>query len=254
MFRKTTITITLAAATFVAIGSTSAPAEAFSPFEDWDCIVEPVHCIIDEATPDRERGPVEDDTTLDTSVVIDAISPDLGGIWFPEIDEPSIDVGGVVTDTGPGVVLAPALPDDVIDAITGPVVELPAVELPPLMAPADDDTDTPVEPAAPVAPETREPRDTPDTGRTTSTTLASPRVRAPEAAASDAAPATTVAVQDEPTDDQADETFEEQVEAAGVTETSSAFNPTMAALMGALGALVLLAVVFAAFRAGRRNN
>ena len=88
MFRKTTITITLAAATFVAIGSTSAPAEAFDFFEDWDCIVEPAHCIIDAATPDRERGPVEEDTTLDTSDVV---------------------VGGVVTDTSPGVVLAPEL-------------------------------------------------------------------------------------------------------------------------------------------------
>jgi hypothetical protein len=246
MFRKTTITMSLAAAAFVAIGS-SAPADAHAI----DCWLEPTHCIVDLVTPDRDRGPVEEDTTLDPGTVAGVVNIDLGGLFFPEPEDSSLTPGGVVTDIGPGIVLTPALPDGVLDDITGPVVELPEVELPPLEIPGDDDTDTPVEPATPEAPE---PAGSPDEGRTVSTTPASPSGDASEAATSEASPTTTVAAQDEPTDSQTDESIEAILNTDAVTDASSSFDPAMAALLGMLGALALTLTVFAAFKAGRRRS
>ncbi len=278
MFRKTTITITLAAAAFVAVGSTSAPAEAFDLFEDWDCIVEPLHCIYDEATPDRDRGPVEEEPTLDPGAVAGAADLDLGGILVPVPDSPSLDVGGVSTDVSPGTVITPELPDDVLDAITGPTVELPPIELPPLVDPGSSETpeppaETPEAPVAPVPPDT--PPATPDAGsagrdaavapaHTEAPAPVAPQTVIPQRATPAASETvtrqttstTSVPAQDDTTQDQTDESVEsvESVEALVDTDGGSSVDPVMAVVFGMLGAVALMLLISGAFAAGRRRN
>jgi hypothetical protein len=270
MFRKTTITITLAAAAFVAIGS-SAPADAHSV----DCFWQPAHCIADAFTPDRDRGPVEEEPTLDTSDIVDAIG---GGLLFPIPTGPTLTPGGVSTD--PGTVIAPELPDDVLDAITGPTVELPPIELPPLVDPGSSETPEPpaetpeaperTEPApeAPVSPGT--PPATPDTGSSGRDAAVAPaHTEAPAPVAPKKAdPAatervtrqttstTSVGAQDDTTQDQTDESVEsvESVEALVATDGGSSVDPVMATVFGMLGAVALMLLISGAFAAGRRRN
>jgi hypothetical protein len=273
MFRKTTITITLAAAAFVAVGSAPAPAEAFDPFEDWDCIVEPLHCIYDEATPDRDRGPVEEETTLDPGAIAGTIDVDLGGILFPDSESPSLTPGGVSTDVSPGTVTTPELPEDVLDAITEPSVELPPVEVPAFEAPESTEppADVPPAPEAPEAPSAPAP-EAPSASATTETPAATSRTERPgpatvapehvnasrsvssETVTPDPSSNTSVPSQDDANDDQEDESVEAFIETAVATDTGGSVDPMMAALLGMLGALALTLVVFAAFTAGRRRN
>ena len=244
MFRKSIITITIAAAAFVTLGS-SAPADAHAA----DCWLEPLHCIIDVVTPDRDRGPVEEDTTLDPGAVAGAAGIDIGSILFPVPAIPPLTPGGVSTDVDPGVVIVPALPDGVLDAITGPVVDLPPIERLPIDPPAAPESTeppaeepaTPVAPVAPVAPAA-----TPVTESSTDTTVAPAVV--------EASSSTSVAVQDETNDDQADESAEALLDAAAVADATSSIDPMMAGLFGMLGALALMLVVFTAFAAGRRRT
>ena len=255
MFRKTTITTTLAAAAFVAIAS-SAPADAHAI----DCWLEPFHCMIDVVTEDRDRGPVEEDTTLDTSDIIDAIG---GGLVFPIPTGPTLTPGGVSTDVSPGTVITPELPDGVLDAITEPTVELPPVELPPIEAPeAPEAPATPEAPVAPAAPATGPEAPSSERGAAVAPahveapTAASPRTVAPAASdrvARQTTSTTSVAAQDETAQEQADE-LGESVETLFDTDVTSSFDPLMAALFGMLGALALILAVFAAFAAGRRRN
>jgi hypothetical protein len=243
MFRKSIITITIAAAAFVTLGS-SAPADAHAI----DCWLEPLHCIIDVATPDRDRGPVEEDTTLDPGAVAGAAGIDIGSILFPVPAIPPLTPGGVSTDIDPGVVIVPALPDGVLDAITGPVVDLPPIETLPIDPPAaPESTEPPAEvpavpetPEAPVAPAT--PAATPEADSSTDTTVAPAVV--------EASTSTSAAVQEEVNDDSA----EALVETAAVADATSSIDPMMAGLFGVLGALALMLVVFTAFAAGRRRT
>ena len=281
MFRKTTITITLAAAAFVAISS-SAPADAHSV----NCVWRPDHCLehLVFVTPDDDSGPVEEEPTLDTSDIIDAIGG--GGLLFPIPTGPTLTPGGVSTD--PGTVIAPALPDDVLDAITGPTVELPPIELPPLVDPgssetpeppaetpdAPDSTEPPAEaPEAPVSPST--PPAAPDTGssgrgaavapaHTEAPAPVAPQTvvpqrtapAAPERVTRQTTPTTSVAAQDDTTQDQTDESVEsvESVEALVAADGGSSVDPMMAAVFGMLGAVALMLLVSGAFAAGRRRN
>ncbi|MCL1601844.1 MAG: hypothetical protein M3112_09985 [Actinomycetia bacterium] len=279
MFRKTTITITLAAAAFVAIGS-SAPAGAHSV----DCFWQPAHCLLDTVTPDRDRGPVEEEPTLDTSDIIDAIGG--GGLLFPIPTGPTLTPGGVSAD--PGTVIAPELPDDVLDAITGPTVESPPIELPPLVDPGSSETPEP--PAeTPEAPESTEPpaeapeasvsQDTPpatpDTGssgrgaavapaHTEAPAPVAPQTvvprrtapAAPERVTRQTTSTTLVAAQDDATQNQTDDSVEsvESVEALVATDGGSTVDPMMAAALGMLGVVALMLLVSGAFAAGRRRN
>ena len=250
MFRKSIITITIAAAAFVTFGS-SAPADAHAI----DCWLEPLHCIIDVATPDRDRGPVEEDTTLDPGAVAAAAGIDIGSVLFPVPAIPPLTPGGVSTDIDPGVVIVPALPDGVLDAITGPVVDLPPIERLPIDPPAAPESteppaevpETPEAPATPVAPAAPEaPAATPETDSSTVTT--EPTAQA------EASTSTSVAVQEETSDDDADESAEALLDTAALADATSSIDPMMAGLFGMLGALALMLVVFAAFVAGRRRT
>ena len=261
MFRKTTITITLAAAAFVAVGSTPAPAEAFDLFEDFDCVVEPLHCIWDEASTDGDRDRAEGEPTLDTSDIIDAIGG--GGLVFPIPTGPTLTPGGVSTDVSPGTVITPELPDGVLDAITESTVELPPVDLPPIEAPeAPEAPATPEAPVAPAAPATGPEAPSSERGAAVAPahveapTAATPRTVAPAASdrvARQTTSTTSVAAQDETTQEQADE-LGESVETLFDTDATSSFDPLMAALFGMLGALALMLAVIGAFAAGRRRN
>ncbi|VAW03189.1 hypothetical protein MNBD_ACTINO01-1433, partial [hydrothermal vent metagenome] len=119
MFRKTLITVTIAAAAFLALGS-PAPASA----NGWECAVNPFAC---------GPGPINPPPTFDAGVVGDFVT------------------------TLPGDTLAiPVLPDDVSDAIIeGPSIDIPQAglpnfDLPEAIVPGPVDEPPAAEPAAPV--------------------------------------------------------------------------------------------------------
>ena len=258
MFRKIITTTTIAAAAFVALGAASpAPASAGG----FDCIVEPLHCIVEEITPDRD--PVEPTPGIEVAVP------------------------GFVTGVGPGVLLPPQLPDSVIDAITDtPGLDLPSIELPlPVDTPeADASDEAPAVPAPAPAPEPAVPApapasDTPapasssDHGdheasapvaesTTADTPRPAPRSETVESVGSQDQTATVEDASDEVRTDETvdndvsrdDEVTESLIDIATDVETGTGMDPIMAALLGMLGALGLMTIVAAAFRAGRKNS
>lgn len=214
MFRKTLITVTIAAAAFLALGS-PAPASA----NGWECAVNPFAC---------GPGPINPPPTFDAGVVGDFV------ITLP---------GDTLT--------IPVLPDDVSDAIIeGPSIDIPQAglpnfDLPEAIVPGPVDEPPAAEPAAPVD-ET--------TTTTAAPVAEEPVVGSESFSTDEAhgAPTTTVTT-GEVTDAMSNIQVAEAIAAPGADQGGS-FDPMMAALFGALGSLAIVLLTLSAFAAGRRRN
>jgi len=213
MFRKTFITVTLIAAATVAM-SIQTPGTASAAVPD--CTLSPLGCAGESAA-------------------------DGAGITV-EVD---VD-GGFVSDADTGTVME--LPEDVADALTAPTVDVPSVpELPSVTEPgpdADAESEAGVADAADTATSEPAPGDSP------ATDAEAPRELEHEDEATDpVTPTTSSAAGIADTGEAAIAA----TDSATFVQAEQAFGPAVAGLLGALGALVFVAVVLTAFAIGRRG-
>ena len=221
MFRKTLITVTFAAVATVAM-SIQMPGTASAAIPD--CTLNPLGCGVEEAA-------------------------DGAGITV-ELD---VD-GGFVSDADIGAVME--RPEDVADALTTPTVDVPSVpELPSATEPGPDaesdaDADADAESDASDVDATDTGTSEPASGASPTTDAEPPReLEHGDEAANPVAPTTDSAVGIAHTG----ETAVAAADSATLVQAEQAFGPGVAGLLGALGALVLVAVVLTAFALGRRG-
>ena len=228
MFRKTTISIMIAAITAIIL-SAQAPASAEEPFVEDHCfplcgVARSVHDLGSVLIPAPPFGGTED--------------PPGAGLVFglPGVGDGTPDV--TVT-----------LPDGVLNSLVDPLTGLadPGPALPPLTL---EEPPAPTDPTDPVEPEPA-PVDPPHAVHTDETGSANSEEPADEDRALE--PTTTTAspvIQD----DDVDEVAVAAIDLTTDGDTGEAFDPAMAALFGALGALGFFTVRTAAFVIGRRGG
>lgn len=232
MFRKSITTVTIAAAAFVALGS-STPASAAG----FDCYAAPAHC---KKVP-SEIVPVDlsQDVTL---TVVD-----------PMIPEPTADVPKLKGDFPIGSLIVPLEPGETNDDNRVPVLKPPNSNDHTHVVPSGHNTPDPGDgQSTPTEP----PADDPDNGHTaevgpdtsTNTSTATPSTEEPGADTS--ANMSTATLNTEEPGAEAISLADQSAE----INASTTFNPMMAALFGVLASLTIVSLAGAAFAAGRRRN
>ena len=217
MFRKTLIAAALASAAFFALGS-AAPASA----DAWDCLVDPAGCKLAEiGVQDPGLGIIH---------VVPDPAVQVAPIDVPEMWEPPFDFGDIV--------------------IPGPTEEDPAVDPDEESVeeaaddPAEDAVEESVEETADESAEELSEEAAPTTTVAPATDTSSGE--ATSSAAVDDGTQTTATVATESADTASDAALAD-------TGAGGSFDPIMAAMFGALGALAVALLTLTGFIAGRRS-
>lgn len=222
MIRTTITTLALLA---IALIGTAGPAAAF---DGW-CLLEPIHCATAEvaARADRssERG-ATDDTRVDEMRRTDTGTP-------TDPTDASVEVGGLVADAGVLIQVSDGTRDAIDD---GMVVDITTDPIP--LPPTDSSSGaTSSESADPVGsgPSVESPPSTP--------------TETPTATHAE----TDVPTEPEPTESEGADDGSGHAMIPAPAEGSS-INPIVAGSIGALGALLVAALLGAAFIVGRRSS
>jgi hypothetical protein len=214
MFRRSIITITFAAIAFIAVGSPE-PASAHA----WDCFIEPTHCVIE----------------LGAMVIEGDSDEEVGSVTGGGLISSELTPGGLSSDSPIETVVVPQISEDLLDELTGPTVDLPETLTLPEQeeSPVDEDAADDSE-SAPEPDETDRETAPADADTPVSVATPAPDTESPDSV--DTEGTTPPVALDETSD------------------SANSLDPTMAAMLGALGSLVVLLFIAVAFAAGRRSN
>ena len=236
MIRRTITTLTLAALTTIAVVA-AAPALAAPPSTDPSPSID---------MPSSDPCVVTTDSGTIPCLNLDW---DFGFFFDPAPEADGATDGGIVLDV-PGIVVDPGIL--IVDVPLDTIVDLtPPAEDP---APAVEED---VERAAPIVPEDEAEPHRDETTTTTAPHGDAPVVESAPLPVEEVAPATASTV---PVDAVDDELTNDEVAVAALpisnsgTDQGSPFNPMMAAVLGALGALGIAVLTIAAFAAGRKRS